>query len=119
MSLLRWSVATLTKSFSFSASFARDGKIYGHNYTLEITIDHLSFPDETAMTERVEESLIKKLQSRDLGLHVDFLKGIEIDEKNLLARFWPIVEKAVSPARLYSATLRRDSRTQVTLHAQR
>jgi len=65
--------------------------------------------------KKIEESLIKKLDSRDLGLHVDFLKGAALNDANLLRIFWGIIKKEIRPAALYSLSLERDGRTKTVM----
>ena len=67
------------------------------------------------MEEKVNGAVIQRVQSRDLGLHVDFLKGISISDQNLLEVFWKILEKEMKPLVLLKLTLARDERTQVTI----
>ena len=105
----------LTKSFSFSASFARGAKIHGHNYVLEVMTDALSASAEAALESNIEAVLIRKIDSRDLGTDVDFLKGVEITDTNLLRAFWPILSEAVAPVALHSLTLHRDRRTRTVV----
>jgi hypothetical protein len=106
---------TFTKAFDFSASFSRDGKIYGYNYTLSVTTDCLDEAAEARFEEKIRKSLIGKMESRDLGLHVDFLKGAKLNDENLLAVFWPIIKKEIDPLPLHRLTLRRDRRTEVAM----
>ena len=106
---------TFTKTFDFSASFSRDGKIYGHNYTLGVTTDWMDEEAEALFEAKVRESLIKKMESRDLGLHVDFLKGARLNDENLLAIFWPILKKEIHPLGLHRLSLQRDQRTKVVM----
>jgi 6-pyruvoyl-tetrahydropterin synthase len=103
------------KSFYFSASFSREGKVFGHNYALTVSMD---CPDEKRrflIENKIQESLIQKIHSRDLGLHVDFLKGVELTEENLLKIFWSLIEKNIHPVILRSLSLEKDSRTKLTL----
>jgi hypothetical protein len=106
---------TFTRTFDFSASFSRDGKIFGHNYTLSVTTDWLDEAAEARFDEKIRRSLISKMESRDLGLHVDFLKGAKLNDENLLAVFWPIVKREIDPLPLYRLSLRRDCRTEVEM----
>ena len=100
-----------TKFFHFSASHARGEKIKGHNYVLGVTIDPLEEEKETAFEKKVEAVLIKKLDSRDLGTDVDFLKNVEINDLNLLRIFWDLLAVQLPPARLRALSLERDKRT--------
>ncbi len=105
-----------TKQFPFSASYARGEKVLGRNFVLEAALEAPADEEaETRFVETVERELVSKIESRDLGIHVDFLKGTSIDDRSLLAAFWPIVERAAAPARLRSLSLERDSRTRTTL----
>lgn len=104
---------TLTKIFHFSASYADGGKVYGHNYTLAVTSDAMSLSEEHRVVENLEERLIKKIGSRDLGLHVDFLKGVALSDQSLLKAFWPIVRECLEPHKLLSLSLERDNRTRL------
>ena len=106
---------TFTKLFYFSASYAKNGKIHGHNYTLSVTTDFLDEAEEALLQKKIEGSLIKNLDSRDFGLDVSFLKGVEITDENLLKVFWGIVEKSIHPMMLRSLSLEKDSRTKVAM----
>lgn len=108
--------ALLTKYFNFSASFSRGAKVYGHNYLLGVTTAALDELSETGLESRIHQALIQKLESRDLGMHVDFLKGVEISDANLLKAFWPVIESAIRPVGLKRLTLQRDERTQTELN---
>lgn len=108
--------ALLTKRFSFSASFSRDGRVYGHNYTLGVTLPFSDKIDEEGLERSVREGLIDKIHSRDLSLHVDILKNVEITDLNLLRAFAPEVAAAVRPLALHSLWLERDSRTRLEIH---
>ena len=105
--------ATLTKFFHFSASHARDGKVFGHNYTLEIATDFLDPALESRFEDGVKKTLIQKMESRDLSLHVDFLKGTEINDLNLLQIFFKKLSDEMPAFPIHSLSLQRDSRTRV------
>ena len=105
----------LSKRFLFSSSFSRDDKVYGYNYTLHLVTDAMSPEDESALESRVQEGLIRHVHSRDLTIHVDFLKDVTITDENLLKVFWGILQKEIMPHYLRSLTLERDSRTSLTL----
>ena len=105
----------LTKFFQFSASHENNGRIIGHNYTLSVTMDWLSEEDEAAVVKNIEQDLMAKIRSRDLSLHVDFLKGVQVNEANLLREFEAILKKSVTPVKIYQLTLRRDDRTLVAM----
>lgn len=89
----------------------------GHNYVLTVVTGPLDERLEAALEERVMRCLIQKLDSSDLGLHVDFLKGIEMNEAELLKAFWGVLSNEVPPIRIRSLSLKRDKKTRVTLSA--
>lgn len=104
----------LTQFFRFSASFAHQKKIYGHNYKLGITTSWMDDESEKEFVRRIEEKLISQIHSRDLTLDVPFLKGLEITDAVLLEHFYVIALKAAEPQRIYSMALERNSRTTAT-----
>ena len=108
---------TLTKYFRFSASYQDRHKITGHNYILGVTTQALSRDEELTLQAKVEEALIKKLDSKDFGLDVDFLKGVEISDQRLLEIFWGILEKTLLPKPLEVLSLQRNEATLVSLFA--
>ena len=87
----------------------------GHDYLLSVTTEALDENLETEIESKIQKVLIQKMDSRDLGLHVHFLKNIEITDTNLLKAFWKLVEPAIKPVRLKSMCLERDSRTKVCI----
>ena len=109
--------ATFTKIFEFSASHSAGARVIGRNYALEATFAAPDVETERGLEERIDRALIQKLHSRDLGQHVDFLKGRPLDDLSLLQSFWPVVAQAARPAELQVLALRRDRRTQWTLRA--
>ncbi len=104
------------KRFHFSASFERDGKIHAHNYVLEIVTDPVDEASELILEKKVRNCLIAKLDSHDLGLHVDFLKNADLTEANLLSAFRKLLSKEILPLKLISLSLERDKNTRVNLH---
>jgi hypothetical protein len=107
--------ATFTKFFEFSSSYAKDGKVWGRNFRLGLTAHPMDEKTEAAFVRAVEEALIKKIHSRDLGLHVDFLKGTDITDLNLLRAFRMVLKEAIVPVMLKSLTLERDANTVTVL----
>ncbi len=105
----------LTKFFHFSASHSRGGKVIGKNYILEISIRATSAEEELEFEGKVQSGLIGCLESRDLGLHVDFLKGLDLTDLNLLKAFWAKAQEAVPFAEILSLSLTRDAKTKTTL----
>ena len=71
--------------------------------------------EEERFVRTVESALIQKLESRDLSLDVDFLKGVSISDLNLLKVFWVRITERLAPIRLHAMTLARDKRTRTTL----
>ena len=107
-----------TKIFHFSASFSKGTEVRGHNFTLAVTAEYAGGMDEAAAEKKIEDGLIRKIHSRDLSLHVDFLKNTEINDLNLLKAFLPIVSWEIAPLKLHSLALERDSRTRLELPAE-
>ncbi len=107
--------ASVTKIFHFSASHSSGTRIVGKNYVLEIVMGLLLPAEESVFERTVQEHLIAHLESRDLGLHVDFLQGVDITDKNLLEVFWRRIREAVPGIELQSMTLQRDAMTKTTL----
>lgn len=105
----------LAKKFPFSASFERGGRHFGHNYVLTVEAEPADGVGDEEITARVDRTLIHKMESRDLGLHVDFLKGLEISDANLLGAFWKILERELKPAVITRLGLQKDARTETTL----
>ncbi len=105
----------LTKTFHFSASHSRAGKVIGKNYTLEISIRAVPAKEELEFERKVQSGLICSLESRDLGLHVDFLKGQDLTEGNLLKAFWARAQEAAPFVKILSLSLTRDAKTKTTL----
>ena len=106
---------TVTKFFRFSASHSTGSRVSGKNYIFEITIDAVSPDQELVFEKKVLEKLVRKLESRDLGLHVDFLKGVEITDGNLLEAFWRVLQESAPGFEIRSMALQRDDTTKTTL----
>ena len=107
---------TLTKRFSFSASFSGSNKIHAHNYALGVTVScNAREIDDAALAKRIDTALIQKVQSRDLRMDVDFLKSLRINESNLLKIFWKIIRKEIHPLKLLALSLARDKGTAYSL----
>lgn len=107
---------TFTKFFPFSASRSSGARVPGHNYVLGVTTSVPKESQETELVRRIEESLIRKIHTRDLA-DVDFLRPVPEGDEGLLRAFWPVVEASVVPAKLLVLTLERDRRTTTTLSA--
>lgn len=109
--------ALWTKRFPFSSSFSRNGRIYGRNFVLGVTLVFSDKMDEEAVVRKVETALIEKIHSRDLSMHVDFLKKVEISDMTLLKAFLRILKPVLRPAKIHSLYLESDSRTRLDLRA--
>ena len=107
--------AVLTKVFHFSASYEKDHKIFASNYRLGVTTAALDESEEAVFEKKIQESLIQEIHSRDLSLHVDFLKGKRVTEHQLLQSFADRIKKEIAPWPLFSLSLERDERTKITL----
>ena len=106
---------TLTKSYAFSASYSSGPRVIAHNYRLEASFDGLSEAGEPELDKKIQNDLIQKIHSRDLGQDVDFLRGRPLSDTSLLGAFWPLLTQIAHPARLASLSLQRDTGTRWTL----
>ena len=111
------SQAFWTKFFYFSASYSRLDQTHGHNFTLGVTVEYSDKMDEATFINQIEVALVQKIHSRDLSMHVDFLKNIEITDYNLLKIFSEIISRQIKPVKLHSVSLERDPRTKLLLLA--
>ena len=89
----------------------------GKNYILEITIEAVAPAQEELFEKKVRENIIRPLESADLGLHVNFLAGIEVNDLNLVKAFWAELKKLCPDFKPQTLTLFRDSGTRTTLLA--
>ena len=108
--------STLTKSYEFSASYSSGNRVVAHNYRLEASFEDFSELLEPHLDQKIQNVLIQKIHSRDLGQDVDFLRGLSHSDISLLKAFWPLVAETAKPATLASLSLQRDARTRCTLH---
>ncbi len=110
----------ITRKFHFSAShrmfkpglsdeenFKLYGKCsnpsgHGHNYVLEVTVagepedDTGYVMDLVRLKEIVDETLIDKVDHRNLNLDVDFMNNIVPTAENIVIRFWQQLEDKVN-----------------------
>ncbi len=107
--------SVFTKVFDFSASYESGGKILASNYRLAVTTRFLDEGGEARFEKKILESLIQKIHSRDLSLHVDFLKGEALTESRLIEIFWKRIEQAIAPEPLLELSLQRDNQNKFTL----
>lgn len=107
--------AVITKSFHFSASYAKGERIIGKNYILEAAIDAVSADQEETFEKKVREGLIQRLESSDLSTHADLLQKAEIDDLGLLKIFWREIARLCPDHKLSALTLYRDTSTRTTL----
>ena len=105
----------LTKSFEFSACYSSGNRVIAHNYRLEAAFEDFSELLEPDLDRKIQNALIQKIHSRDLGQDVDFLRGVSLSDISLLKAFWPLVAETAKPAMLASLSLERDARTRWTL----
>ena len=86
-----------------------------HNYHLEAVFKNVSELLEPDLDLKIQNTLIKKINSCDLGKDVDFLKGVSLSDTALLKVFWTILAKIAKPATVVSLSLERDRHTRWTL----
>ena len=106
---------TALKKFQFSASYNVGDRVIGHNYTLGVLTDVLDEAQEKTLERVLQRALIQKVDSRDLGLDVDFLRNTQITDINLLHAFWKLLEPEIRPILIRSLFLEKDNRSQVSL----
>ena len=110
MSLFR-----LTKQFNFSASFSRDGKTFGYNYVLGVTVLSGLPKDESFLTAAVETAVIKRVHTSDLTAAGHYFKMPEVSDLEILKAFHRALEPALMPLKIYSLCLQRDQSTLLEL----
>jgi hypothetical protein len=70
---------------------------------------------EETFVRTVEEKLVRRVDSKDLGLHVDFLKGWDLTDLGLLHSIKSLLKAAIVPVTLKSLSLERDENTVTVL----
>ena len=108
-------IALFTKRFKFSASYEQGDKIFGHNYILSITVDDISQTQEQKLCDVVEKRILSKVHSRDMSLHVDFLRGVDITERNLLKEFYSQISPEINFCVIKEMSLDRDETTHLRM----
>lgn len=103
------------KKFQFSASYNIKDRVIGHNYILGVWTEGLDEAQEKMLERVVQQTLLQKIDSRDLGLDVDFIKNTPITDINLLHAFWKLLEPEIRPILIRSLFLEKDNRSQVSL----
>ena len=85
---------------------------HGHNFELHVTIKGNPDPDTGFIFDAkklgsvIQESIIEKLDHRNLNLDVDFMAGKLCSIENLIIGIWNELEKALpSAAKLYRLKL--------------
>jgi hypothetical protein len=106
---------TVTKFFLFSCSFPKDGKVWGRNFRLGLTAHVMDEKIEEVFVRTVEEKLIRRIESKDLVLHVDFLKEWDLTDLGLLRAFKTFLKSEIVPVTLKALSLERDENTLTVL----
>lgn len=107
--------STLTKFFPFSCSFSKDGKVWGRNFRLGLTTHAMDEKTEDIFVQTVKDKLIRHVDSKDLGIHVDFLKNWDKTDLGLLRAFKAFLKPDIAPVTLKSLSLERDENTVTVL----
>jgi 6-pyruvoyltetrahydropterin/6-carboxytetrahydropterin synthase len=85
---------------------------HGHNYVLEISVEgevdgHTGYVIDLGHVKRVvQESVIDRVDHRNMNLEVPFLHGINPTTENIVVAFWQVLEPRLRPARLTRLRLR-------------
>ncbi len=107
--------STLTKSYEFSASYSSGSRVKAHNYRLVATFENIPESLGPELDLKIQNTVIQKVHSRDLGLDVDFLQGVSLSDVSLLKAFWPLIVDAAKPVPLTALSLECDRHTRWTL----
>ncbi len=82
-------------------------KGHGHNYRLMVTVSG-SIDGDTGMVlnlktlhDLIQESILDKVDHRNLNLEVDFLRGIQPTTENLARAFFTELESRIPSGRLH------------------
>jgi len=84
---------------------------HGHNYTLEVTVIGEVDPgtgfvlDIKKLKEIILESVISKVDHKNLNIDSDFMKGIIPTSENITIAIWSQLENKISGGKLYSVKL--------------
>lgn len=84
---------------------------HGHNYTLEVTvrgeIDIQSgyVIDMKKLKKIIKETIIDKVDHKNLNIDVDFLENVIPTVENLVLAFWNILENEISNGKLFRIRL--------------
>jgi len=84
---------------------------HGHNYTLEVTVigevdSGTGFVlDIKKLKEIILESVISKVDHKNLNIDTDFMKGIIPTSENITIAIWAQLEDKIKGGKLYSVKL--------------
>ena len=79
---------------------------HGHNYILDVSVkgrldERTGYVIDLArVKEVVEQSVVSKVDHRNLNLEVDFLREVIPTTENVVVAFWRVLEPALKPATL-------------------
>ena len=79
---------------------------HGHNYILDVSVkgpldEKTGYVIDLArVKEIVEQSVVSKVDHRNLNLEVDFLHDVIPTTENVVVAFWRVLEPALKPATL-------------------
>ncbi len=79
---------------------------HGHNYMLDVSVrgrldERTGYVlDLSRVRDIVQETVIDKVDHRNLNLEVDFLRGSIPTAENIVVAFWRVLEPALRPAAL-------------------
>ena len=85
---------------------------HGHNYVLEVSVEGEIDPrtgyviDLGEVKRAVQESIIDRVDHRNLNLEVDFMGGVNPTTENLVVSIWRELEPRLRPRRLARIRLR-------------
>ena len=85
---------------------------HGHNYVLEVSVEGEVDPrtgyvvDLGEVKRAVQESVVDRVDHRNLNVEVDFMRGINPTTENLVVAIWHVLEPRLRPRRLARLRLR-------------
>ena len=84
---------------------------HGHNYTLEVTVvgevnSETGFVIDIKMLKEImRESVISKVDHKNLNIDTDFMKGLNPTSENITIAIWNQLSDKISGGKLYSVKL--------------
>lgn len=84
---------------------------HGHNYTLEVVVAGNIDPatgfviDLKKLKDIIQETVISKVDHKNLNLDTDFMKGLNPTSENIVLAIWNQLKDKIPAGKLYSVKL--------------